>query len=49
MVPTGSDNSLAKLLWEQGGSVGPICIVDIWKGEINILRIPCRFFMDENQ
>jgi hypothetical protein len=37
MVLRGSDDSLAELLWEQGGGVGQMLILDIWIGDTNIL------------
>jgi hypothetical protein len=43
MALGGSDDSLAELLWEQGGGVGHMLILDIWRGDTNILQMPWIF------
>jgi len=48
MALGGSNDSLAELLWEQGGGVGNMLILDIWIGDTNILWIPWIFQECEN-
>jgi hypothetical protein len=48
MALVGSNDSLAELLWEHGGGVGHMPILDIWIGDTNILWMPWIFQGCEN-